>query len=77
MKRAEIEANARKPYADAILKLQRERDDLRQQNARLLEMLDNLCDRAQEWRATSGFVEAEALAIREARALLASIEGES
>ena len=44
--------------------------------AALRAQLENLCDRAEEWRAISEFVEPEAIAIRQSRALLARLEAE-
>ena len=47
-----------------------------QQIVELRTQLENLCDRAEEWRAISEFVEPEAIAIRQSRALLARLDAE-
>ena len=54
---------------DSAPDLLAERDALRLTVDGLAAQLNNICDRAEEWRATSGFVEIEALAIKHARAL--------
>jgi len=56
----------------ALAELERARRTI----AQLRAQLGNLCDRAEEWRAISEFVEPEALAIRQARALLTRLDAE-